>query len=459
MVSIGQIAQHVASGFPSGEHNQDKIGVPHIRPMNIDREGRLDLQTVKYVQVQIPRELHSGDVLFNNTNSPELVGKTTSISVQARLAYSNHMTRIQLEDGLSATFVARQLHALWMLGYFRHRCVNHVNQASISAEPLAETVPALIAPLAEQARIADALDEHFSDLDAALAALGRVRAKLKLYRASVLKAAIEGTLTAEWRAQHPHTEPATELLRRILIDRRCRWEEEQFAKFKTKGQVPPKNWKSKYTEPASPSITEQPLLPTGWCWVAWPQIGHSQNGRPFPSNKYGDSGIKLLRPGNLYANGSVGWTERNTRRLPERFGVEATDLIVRSGELVMNLTAQSLKDDFLGRVCITSDREQCLLNQRLARLTPTLCLPKFLLYVFQCSPHSLWISWSHCPPWRNKKPSSKPSKANSPSSTTWNQISIPNRNPLNPSASRSCAMPLPANLCRGTRMMNRPPNC
>ena len=36
----------------------------------------------------------------------------------------------------------------------------------------------------------------------------------------------------------------------------------------------------------------------------------------------------------------------------------------------MNLTAQSLKDDFLGRACSTTVGEHCLLNQRLARITP-----------------------------------------------------------------------------------------
>src|SRR5690349_14869732 len=100
VVSIGQIASLVASGFPSGQHNQEARGIPHIRPMNIDRDGRLDLNLLKYVEGDIPRELKKGDVLFNNTNSPELVGKTTVVQIDARLAYSNHMTRVRLEDGL-----------------------------------------------------------------------------------------------------------------------------------------------------------------------------------------------------------------------------------------------------------------------------------------------------------------------------------------------------------------------
>jgi type I restriction enzyme, S subunit len=48
--------------------------------------------------------------------------------------------------------------------------------------------------------------------------------------------------------------------------------------------------------------------------------------------------------------------------------------------LVMNLTAQSLRDEFLGRICLTSEAEECLLNQRLARLTPIIISPEFTLY-------------------------------------------------------------------------------
>jgi type I restriction enzyme S subunit len=49
----------------------------------------------------------------------------------------------------------------------------------------------------------------------------------------------------------------------------------------------------------------------------------------------------------------------------------------------MNLTAQSLKDEFLGRVCLTGPDERCLLNQRLARLAPVQVLPEFVLWVFK----------------------------------------------------------------------------
>ena len=51
----------------------------------------------------------------------------------------------------------------------------------------------------------------------------------------------------------------------------------------------------------------------------------------------------------------------------------------------MNLTAQSLEDEFLGRVCITGQNDKCLLNQRIARLTPetNLVSNEFLFWVLK----------------------------------------------------------------------------
>ncbi len=49
----------------------------------------------------------------------------------------------------------------------------------------------------------------------------------------------------------------------------------------------------------------------------------------------------------------------------------------------MNLTAQSLKDEFLGRVCLNGAGEPCLLNQRIARLTPFCMHPRFVFWFFR----------------------------------------------------------------------------
>jgi type I restriction enzyme S subunit len=258
--NISDVSVDVQSGFPTGKHNKDGRGIPHIRPMNIDRNGVIDLSDVKYVAPEIKDlRLQCGDVLFNNTNSPDLIGKTAAITQSEEWAFSNHMTRLRFVDGMDFRFAAHQLHFLWMMRYFRHRCVNHVNQASISGTPLSQTVPFLIAPFNEQRRIVKKIEELFSKLDAGVAALERVKANLKRYRAAVLKSAVVGKLTAEWRAKHPDTEPASKLLERILKERRRKWEDAQLAKYATAGKEPPKGWREKYKEPAGPNGEPRPL--------------------------------------------------------------------------------------------------------------------------------------------------------------------------------------------------------
>lgn len=127
-------------------------------------------------------------------------------------------------------------------------------------------------PREEQTRIAEAIESYLSRLDAAAAGLERVQTKLKAYRASALKAAVEGRLVpteAELaRAKQRNYEHADALLKRVLAERRRRWEEAELAKMKAAGKAPKDNkWKAKYQEPAAPDTKALPQLPEGWCWA------------------------------------------------------------------------------------------------------------------------------------------------------------------------------------------------
>lgn len=194
-------ADEVESGFACGKHNSEGEGLIHLRPMNVSRNGVLDLSDFRSVPSDFnEKRLSEGDVLFNNTNSPELIGKTAHVTkTYAGLAFSNHMTRIKFHPGVIPTYAAIQLHYLWSMKYYLHRCVKHVNQASISTKDMARTIPFVLPPLNEQKRIVAKIEELFSELDNGIAALKSARKKLKLYRQAVLKHAFEGKLTAHWR--------------------------------------------------------------------------------------------------------------------------------------------------------------------------------------------------------------------------------------------------------------------
>ena len=109
-----------------------------------------------------------------------------------------------------------------------------------------------IPPSREQQRIVAKIDELFSELDAGVASLQRARALLKKYRQAVLKAAVTGELTRDWRERHQGEikETGAELLQRILKARRAAWEAAELKKLRAKGNRPRDDrWKQKYKEP------------------------------------------------------------------------------------------------------------------------------------------------------------------------------------------------------------------
>jgi len=129
--------------------------------------------------------------------------------------------------------------------------------------------------------------------------------------------------------------------------------------------------------------TEIGEIPEEWRVVSFGDISTIQNGRFFPSEHYIEDGIKLLRPGNLHEDGFVEWNQANTKCLPAVYAETAREWIVKGGEIVMNLTAQSLEDEFLGRACMTRDDEYCLLNQRIARISSQDMDQGFLFWVLK----------------------------------------------------------------------------
>jgi type I restriction enzyme S subunit len=165
----------------------------------------------------------------------------------------------------------------------------------------AAQIPAPVAPLPEQERIVAEIEKQFTRLDAATAALKRVQANLKRYRASVLKAACEGRLVpteAELaRKEGRDYEPADQLLQRILRERRARWEVDTLAKMIASGKHPKVDrWKEKYKEPVPPDTTNLPNLPEGWCWTSFDQliVSGPQNGLYKAASAYG-SGTPIVR--------------------------------------------------------------------------------------------------------------------------------------------------------------------
>jgi type I restriction enzyme, S subunit len=120
----------------------------------------------------------------------------------------------------------------------------------------------------QQREIVAEIEKQFSRLDEAVANLKRVKANLTRYKAAVLKAAVEGKLTEEWRKAHLDVEPASELLKRTLAERRAKW-----------------NGKGKHGEAKAPDTLELPPLPEGWVWARLDAVAALKGGITVDKNR------------------------------------------------------------------------------------------------------------------------------------------------------------------------------
>jgi len=202
-----------------------------------------------------------------------------------------------------------------------HRMTGAVGQKRVPQSFLEEAL--IPVPLFDdQKSIVAEIEKQFSRLDEAVANLKRVKANLKRYKASVLKSAVEGKLTEDWRKQHPDVEPASKLLDRILAERRAKW-----------------NGRGKYKEPSVPEATDLPSLPRGWVWatvdqVAAPELNSITDG-PFGSNlkteHYKETGPRVIRLQNIgdcvFVNEEAHISEEHFTRL-QKHRIFAGDLVI-----------------------------------------------------------------------------------------------------------------------------------
>jgi type I restriction enzyme S subunit len=182
-----------------------------------------------------------------------------------------------------------------------------------------------LAPLAQQKLIVAEIEKQFSRLDEAIAGLRRAKENIKRYKASVLKAAVEGKLTEEWRKAHPNVESGEVLLKRILAERKKKWEE--------------KNPGKKYKEPVAPDTSNLPELPKGWVWTTVEQAGafgeQAVLTGPFGSNlgssDFQESGIPVITIGCLKEDGiSLGkaaYVNKTRAKELKRYSLKEGDIL------------------------------------------------------------------------------------------------------------------------------------
>jgi type I restriction enzyme S subunit len=271
-------------------------GIPCLRMYNIE-DGRIvwkDIKRMRLTNAELDDYgLLPGDLLVNRVNSRELVGKTAPIpDALGPCVFESKNIRVRLNHHrVDPKWVSYKL-LLDGSRYFERNAQQVVGMASINQTQLGN-FPIPLPPLPEQRRIVARIEELFSRLDAGVAALRHAKAQLQRYRQSVLAAAVTGQLTHAWREQHPDTEHAKDLLKRILIQRREQW-----------------NGRRKYNEPIGPVVAGLPEIPASWTWSSPSQLSAPEDYSlaigPFGSNlkvsDYTDAGVPLVFVRHIRAN-------------------------------------------------------------------------------------------------------------------------------------------------------------
>lgn len=130
----------IQSGVGAGKKDQaDKNnGIIQIRPTNIDRNGMLIFDKNIYVPFDAAMpSLQKDDVLFNNTNSQELVGKTAIYKGDIPYKFSNHITRIRVnKEKIIPEFLWLILNMYQQREIFYAICTNWNNQSGVGTELL-----------------------------------------------------------------------------------------------------------------------------------------------------------------------------------------------------------------------------------------------------------------------------------------------------------------------------------
>lgn len=337
-IAVGETGKYI-NGFAFKPEHREPSGLPIVRIQNLTDESKPLNSTT--LGVHPDYKIESGDMLMSWS-------ATLDVFVWRRgpALVNQHIFKVVPEEsvitkGLLYFWLRRAVKELQKTDHLHGSTMMHINRGPF----MAHQVP--LPPRAEQTRIVAKLEELLSDLDVGMAELRAAQKKLQLYRQSLLKSALEGTLTASWReAQRTANTPiesGAQLLDRILRERRARWEEKQLAKFIEQGKIPPKDWQKKYPEPVAPDSTCLPELPEGWVWASVDQLSPDDlaNGRSVPTASAGAKVLRLtaIKDGMVdlqkYKLGS--WSEEDAKP----FAVTEGDLLIVRGNGSLHLVGRA----------------------------------------------------------------------------------------------------------------------
>lgn len=382
-VPIKDMAESIQYGHTASAIAR-KDGPRFLRITDI-QEGRVDWKEVP--SCDIPKEdipkyrLCAGDLVFARTGAT--TGKSFLIGDCPEAVFASYLIRVRVSAGVDPSYLSAFFQSP---DYWRQieGGKRGIGQPNVNGKVLGD-VQFPIAPLSEQRRIVAEIEKQFTRLEAGVAALRRVQANLKRYRAAVLKAACEGRLVPteaelckvpaasrrspgdkQSRDGSATFETGEALLARILTERRQNWQ-----------------GRGKYKEPAAPETASHPPLPVGWTWAIADQLSSQITDGEHIQPRYTEVGFPILsakhvRSGHVVFTDVPLISERDFDFCLKRCAPRRDDILI----VCVGATT--------GRAAIVGEADPFALV-RSVLLIRTLISPRFLLSWIQSPECQTWI--------------------------------------------------------------------
>ena len=364
VVSLGEIADVKLGKMLDKAKHQTGHKFPYLRNINV-RWGTVDTGNVfemHFEDDQVERfGLRAGDVLVCEGGEPGRAAVWNGHVPQMKFQKAIH--RVRFNVPFEARLLVYLLESLAKSGNLERRftssTIKHFTREAFVQLPIP------LPPLPEQRRIVAEIGKQFTRLEVGVAALRRVQANLKRYRAAVLKAACEGRLvpteaalarqrlttentkgtktkqggssssflsSVSFVVQNSGYETGEALLARILTERRQNWQ--------GRGQ---------YKEPAAPKTADLPILPEGWTWATAQQLNLANRPCAYGVLQPGEDvpgGVPFVRVGDIN-NGKVELA--NMKRISTTIAAQYPRTKLHGGELAITLVGA------IGRTAIIPD--------------------------------------------------------------------------------------------------------
>ena len=261
---LGEVSQKPQYGWTT--KSIAGLGVNYLRTTDISK-GKIDWESVP-ICIDIPENLdkfllYDNDIVISRAGS---VGISYLVKDPPIAVFASYLIRLQIINPICTSYIAYFLKSPSYWASISDIAIG-IAIPNVNARRLV-SIRIPIAPLEEQERIVDAIEEHFSRIDAIESAAQTALAKLDTLRRTVLAAAFSGRLVD----QDLGDEPASLLLERIAAERPQR---------RTRPTVVADNQVHRHIANT---------LPSGWKWAAVNEVSHVVLGQSPPGSSYNDVG-------------------------------------------------------------------------------------------------------------------------------------------------------------------------